>query len=948
MDTTDFLRHVLPTQGWYVSLVVNDDGARRQGFFDNIEALAVATKKLSDTGNNIYYAVSSFADKTKGRKQVNVAYTKALYMDVDCGENKPFATWQEGLRVAAAFIDEYKLPKPMIVASGNGLHVYWVFDRDLTTEEWTPLATALKQIMPDTFDKAVPADSARVLRAAGTINPKGGKTVRVLMQAPTVTLEQMQAVLPVTPAVPRVVQHTSSKLLDALAVDSEYPPANPDVVSAKCAQIGWAIENPADVPEPMWYALLGVAAYCENPQATAAKWSEGHPQYDAQNTARKLAQWQAATTGPTTCAKFKQERPKGCAKCVFSERITTPARLGLQYVEVAISDDAPDELAKQVPLPKPFVRAGNGIKIRIDGTDTDICGFDIYPVGYGRDETLGYETVRYRWNRPHVGWQPLVFRQAYLAEGSREFAQAIADQGIVLYSKKQTEQFQFMLRTYMDGLRQLRSMTNLYATMGWKEENTQFLLGNTLYKQLPDGSVSEESVNIASSTSRLVDTLYGVSGTVEEWAQFTSLFEKADMPVHMFAVMVSMSTPLYAFTGLRGITLNLYGPTGAGKSLAQYIQQSVWGDPAQLHYTAKFTQNALYSRIGLYNNLPMTVDETTMMPVKEVGDFLYSVAQGQEKARLTKASEERDRKTWSTVVTTSANRSMSSALVASGMETDAQIMRLLEVTMEPHPLFTRNTKAGQHIYEFVSSHYGAVGRVVVRHLVELGEAGCRAAIAAHKEVFYRKYSAQFSGSERFWEQCIILADLMGKIATDLGLIQFDYTRATVHILTQLGAMRKAVADNTLDAFDVIAEYLNDHADASVTIMHTGAESGKPDYARLPHGEIRIRFEVFRPTHVAPFESGVVLLDRKHFRTWLSMRGADYRSLMKEVAIEAADATPKGGKAYLGKNTSIKLGQQYVVGINLTHPRLVGILTDIDDAVTRDGLASLSVVVGGKS
>jgi len=37
------------------------------------------------------------------------------------------------------------------------------------------------------------------------------------------------------------------------------------------------------------------------------------------------------------------------------------------------------------------------------------------------------------------------------------------------------------------------------------------------------------------------------------------------------------------------------------------------------------------------------------------------------------------------------------------------------------------------------------------------------------------------------------------------------------------------------------------------------------------------------------------------------------------------ATPRSQKAYLGKDSPIKVGQSYVIGINLNHPRLQGIL-----------------------
>ena len=106
----------------------------------------------------------------------------------------------------------------------------------------------------------------------------------------------------------------------------------------------------------------------------------------------------------------------------------------------------------------------------------------------------------------------------------------------------------------------------------------------------------------------------------------------------MFAVNMGFAAPLFNFTGLKGLTISLYGPTGGGKSLAQYFVQSIYGNPDKLHFAAKFTQNALFSRLGLYNNLPMTIDEATMMADKEVGDFLYYVSQGKDKARAPKVS----------------------------------------------------------------------------------------------------------------------------------------------------------------------------------------------------------------------------------------------------------------------------------------------------------------------
>ena len=109
------------------------------------------------------------------------------------------------------------------------------------------------------------------------------------------------------------------------------------------------------------------------------------------------------------------DNPDGCKGCKYKGKITSPIRLGVKYQEVELQETL-DKNASQVQLPKPFKRTKDGIKITIDDTDIDVCRFDIYPVSYGKDESLA-ETVRYHWKRPHVGWQELVLRQAYLTEG---------------------------------------------------------------------------------------------------------------------------------------------------------------------------------------------------------------------------------------------------------------------------------------------------------------------------------------------------------------------------------------------------------------------------------------------------------------------------------------------------------------------------------------------------
>ena len=65
MDTLKFLQRVLPSEGYYVTTLIAPDGKVQQGFFDTVEELAKACKRLSTSqpDKNVYFSVSDFGNK---------------------------------------------------------------------------------------------------------------------------------------------------------------------------------------------------------------------------------------------------------------------------------------------------------------------------------------------------------------------------------------------------------------------------------------------------------------------------------------------------------------------------------------------------------------------------------------------------------------------------------------------------------------------------------------------------------------------------------------------------------------------------------------------------------------------------------------------------------------------------------------------------------------------
>ncbi len=715
-------------------------------------------------------------------------------------------------------------------------------------------------------------------------------------------------------------------------------------MAEKCDQIAWGVAHQDKVEEPFWHAMLGVAAYCLDPEETAKEWSNKHPNYSEVQTLAKMHRWKASTTGPTTCAKFKDLRSAGCNSCKFKDKINTPASIGVVRDAVELSADAPDKVAREVPLPEKFKRIKkNGVtafSLVLENTDIDVCKFDIYPMSYGRDESLGYEVVRYRWKRPHVGWSDLVMRQAFLNPGAaKEFSTALADQGIVMGSVKTLELFQMLLRAYMDELRNLQSLTNLYGNMGWKENNTAFLWGTTMFTRMEDGEIVETNMNMSNTVQNSAQEMYGTSGTLQKCIDATAVLESQQLYVHQFMIGVSLSSVLYRFTGIDGLIVHIYGVTGAGKSLAQYWMQSMWGNPKLLHFSAQFTQNSLYSRLGFHCNLPMTIDETTRMSPEAANDLTLMVSQGRDKYRLDKNSQERAPKTWGTTIGTSGNIPMTSILSSAGAENEAQLMRVVDIPIEKHKMFDGGTRPGERLYEEVSTNYGWIGPLVLKHWMSMGEQALREAIRKHKNRFASKYGVKFAGAERFWETCLVLSDFAMETAVQLGLLLFDHENATKYVIRNMDNLRINVVEARVDEFDMLARYLNEHVRETVTVMHTGVNMGVVDNNFQPNSALHVRHEVHRTANGGPFTRGSMFIDKRHFREWLVKNGGDIKAMINKFRTENIEIAVPNNKAVLGRNTRVRSPQLVVIGVNLDHPRLKGILDEADTAATNTQLQS---------
>jgi hypothetical protein len=184
-----FLSAILPSQGIYFIVTIYRGRVSHHPCKTVAEMNRLAILYDSQ-GHDVFYACASFDQesyigddgKRHQRTGENAGWVKSFFLDIDCGPDKAakdlgYATINNALAALLAFIDAIGLPKPMIVFSGGGLHVYFLLTEEITKEQWQPVATKLKALthcpaIKLLADDARTSDIASILRPVGTHNYK--------------------------------------------------------------------------------------------------------------------------------------------------------------------------------------------------------------------------------------------------------------------------------------------------------------------------------------------------------------------------------------------------------------------------------------------------------------------------------------------------------------------------------------------------------------------------------------------------------------------------------------------------------------------------------------------------------------------------------------------------------------------------------------------------------
>lgn len=1001
----EFLQRVLAKTGYYCIAVpaTTQEGHNyfQHHVVETLEEFCKLAEKFDAQKKNVFYSVGTLkerklfnADYTnkqtgeKGKWEVrthaNMSHFKSLILDIDCNgkKEKEYKDKNEGLAALKHFCRETGFPRPTIVDSGGGLHVYWPLTSELPSHVWHTFAVKFDKIVKHykfKADSSRTQDRSSVLRVPGTNNHKNDtpRAVKLVYLSDEYDPLDIKAIikknmefLGIKEDAPKPV--ISKELADLFGSNiNTNEPANGAMVLKHCLQMKRMIETGgADCSEPLWVAGLSIARRFDVPKCHEI--SNGYHGYSYEGTESKVSYQENRNYGAALCETFEAENPGGCDGCEYKGKVKSPIVIGNKIIQIkdvtngydntqkendvvqnkkedvpvveesaAESpwgfDDTPtskpkDEVVKKeeglpVVPPYPFVRSTKGIVMQANdgegGFEPPVIVFegDLYPKEVLLDGH-GHMVVKVY---ARVGMDsPKEFEMDMSVFADfKAFNKLVMQQGIIAIGQEKQGLLHTYMLSYIKEIQDKMKSTKNFSQLGWNEDGKVFVL--------PEYHYTEEGEKVPSGVSKTIANTaraFKKAGTLEEWKKVIDMYNRPGYENYAFAHLVGYGSVLFRFTNYAGAIVSLMGNSGSGKSTVLKTVNSIFAHPTDPMLVLSDKPLAKINRIGILNSICATADELTNIENDEFGELAYEVSQGRGRNRLNSdASEKINETSWNLIMLVSTNASLINKLSVYKSDASAEAMRVFEFTMSRQNVLSKED-AMTEIDDRLAANYGHAGDIFIEYVVQ------------HQDEvrdLIRKVGREFdtlagiTTMERYWSAVVATSLAGGIIAKQLGLCAFDIESIKLWVADQVRQMRGTVASNTRGPEEMLVEFLNQNIGYTL-VVGGGQSKDKPIYTlQEAHGKIFVRNEV---------DTGWLFVDRVAIRKWLTTSGSDYLTIKKaltDCGVLYNDAKDK----VLGANSNIKTGQSKCWMISLKHPSMAGVgVTPVESKPAVDGFGSL--------
>ena len=963
MDTKNFLTRIFAQTDEVVICTHRPDPSGRdprgifwnRGSFADIDDAVNAIQTWdAEPNSTIYYTVGAFANhaymdgsKTKWtRKQADATWFKALALDLDIGADKPYATQSEGWKAMSKALGDIGMPGPMVVSSGNGIHCYWPLTAAITKAEWVETSIALRLALEEhgvQIDTSKIHDPSMVLRPVGTHHKKQipFKVVECKRDCPDYEHDTLKGVLSkwvgmaVTKAAKASGPRKKSSIMDAVLNTNDVRISE---VGKRCNQIGKLIDSGGvldaagrPVDEPLWRASLGMAKHATDVQEAVIMLAGKHHEFDLDKSLEKIDGWNG--TGPTTCLKFEQLCAVGCDGCPYRGKLTSPAQLSV-VTETEIVDE--EGVAKEYVLPKNYVMQNGQIYLekKTEVTTTDANGnnvaqeviehelvsqYEMHITGVYHDPASSRSAFKLIVKYPMSGWIEQEHEMPVLASTGKDFSTFLLNRQIYIKHLGAQEKLRSYLMDYLTMVQQ-QSPTGLdFTSFGWQKDGS-FLCGDVLL-----GSNTTD-MRLRGNAAKY-GQLLGRAGTRENWVAGMKLLNHPGSE-NIRACTLIAAGGLIAFAGgnSTGVVSIYSTESSTGKSLSLIAVNSLIGKPKALFLAKNDTQNALYNIRGMYNHLPACIDEVTTSKDEDMVDMTYTLSQGREKISMNKDRSLREPVTWPSPTFMSTNISIHQKYEYAQAGNEPLKARCLELPQHDRAFVKAEDENGlvaRQFYDLVMENHGWAMPELAEIIIDKG--GPVEVWKWAEASFDKTFGFEFEPQERFHRTNLIAAWGMGRIGEALGLFPFDVKGTIKFLISRVERERKNSADNRIDVFDIVGQFLSEHNDQLVQCREKYGSGVEQVTMPAPERAVaRIKITHDDTNDVMP--GSMVAINRERLRLWLKQR----HDSMDRIERELEDAN-----ALIHKSERITMfkgcpktapGQAKAIVLSLNHPRFADTVT----------------------
>mgnify|MGYP005744201201 FL=1 len=900
METKEFLEKVLG-DGYYSVLGLGDK--KVQSFHETIDDVIDRASQLDAEGVNAYFGLATF-ETTNDRKVTNVKSLSSFYLDLDCGVGKEYPDQNTAFHDLKRFVKETGLPRPMLINSGYGIHVYWVLTESVPYVKWLPVAQGLKEMCIQhnlSADNGVTADAARVLRVPGTHNHKRGTQKPVMFlgtgEFHDVEFEEFARFVGKEGATTLAeVSNEANALKQALIENSEFGFKNilsKTMRGVGCEQLKNIIENQQDISEPLWRAGLSIAKFCNDSDKAVHKMSERHPEYNEYLTQEKAD----LIKGPYTCAKFAEEDPEPCSACPHWEKITSPIVLGKSIKKAPTSND--------IPLyPEPYFRGANG-GVYVDFKSADgeleqkmIYQNDLYVVKRIMDVEVG-EAIVMRLHLPQDGVREFTVPLTAVTS-KEELRKQLSMHGIAVL---RMDEIMAYTTTWVNQLQAKSVAEEARRQFGWTNDECEgFVLGNE------EVTMNETKFNPPSTPTASLFPSFEPKGTLEDWKDTVNFYNRENFELHQFVLGTSFGSPLMKFSPINCAALHIYSKeSGVGKTTAMIAGASVWGSPEDLIMHERDTYNTKMNRGEIYHNLPMYMDELTNTSGKELSNLAYQLTGGRQRGRMSASSNvERHRgEAWKLLAVTTGNTSMVERISIIKAMPKAEAQRILECRVSRMQF---DTKEETDVFSScLQNNYGHAGKIYIKHVMENLDEVQKLIRQVQEKVDMK---ANLTAENRYWS-VLVACTLTGIIlAKRCGLVQYDTKKLFQWAVERLKENKRQVEDMSISVEETLNDYIHEHWSNVLWIKSTeDLRKQDGDVANLvipealPRGKLVARYETdLKRAFLVP----------KPLKAWCGEQQINYNAFLQ-------DLTSKLGatkiKMRLSRGTHMNLPPTWVIQVD---------------------------------